>query len=141
MGDPKPRSKEGAMDRDLKIIAFACHWCAYAAADLAGSARLSYPPSVRIVRVLCSSMVHPHLVLEAFQRGADGVLVLGCREGECHYLDGNVRAKARLSTVAEMLETMGIERERFQLVWCSSAEAERFAQACAEMEQAAASLV
>ncbi|SMC23922.1 F420-non-reducing hydrogenase iron-sulfur subunit [Desulfacinum hydrothermale DSM 13146] len=128
------------MKHRFRIIAFACHWCAYAAADLAGTARMAYPASVRIIRVLCSSMVHPHLVLEAFQRGADGVLVMGCREGECHYLDGNLRAKDRLSALEDMLETMGIESERFRLVWCSSAEAERFTQACVEMEQTLASL-
>ncbi len=110
-----------------KILAFTCNWCSYAAADLAGTVRVQYPTNLRIIRVMCSGMVHPNLVTEAFQYGADGVLVMGCHLGECHYQDGNQKAKARLVVIEEMLSLMGLEQERFRLVWCSSAEAERFA--------------
>ena len=110
-----------------KILAFSCNWCSYAAADLAGTARVQYPTHVRIIRVMCSGMVHPNLVAEAFELGADGVLVMGCHPGECHYLDGNQKAKARSAVIEETLNLMGLEQERFRLVWCSSAEAERFA--------------
>ncbi len=116
-----------------KILAFACNWCSYAAADLAGTSRMQYPPSARLVRVMCSGMVHPALVMEAFTKGADGVMVMGCHLGECHYQDGNEKAKARLAVVAEMMEAYGLEPERFALVWCSSAEAERFADAMSRM--------
>ena len=110
-----------------KILAFSCNWCSYAAADLAGTSRIQYPTNLRIIRVMCSGMVHPNMVTEAFQLGADGVLVMGCHLGECHYQDGNQRAKARLSVIEEMLSLLGLEQERFRLVWCSSAESERFA--------------
>lgn len=117
------------------IIAFDCNWCSYAAADLAGIARLQYPPNLRIIRVMCSGMVHPNLVVEAFQKGADGVMVMGCHPGECHYVDGNEKAQRRMAVVVEMLDAMGLEPERFRLVWCSSSEAERFAASAREMTE------
>ncbi len=110
-----------------KILAFTCNWCSYAAADLAGTARVQYPTNLRIIRVMCSGMVHPNLVTEAFEYGADGVLLMGCHPGECHYQNGNQKAKARSAVIEEMLSMMGLEQERYRLEWCSSAEAERFA--------------
>ena len=110
-----------------KILAFTCNWCAYAAADLAGTARIQYPANLRIIRIMCSGMVHPNLVVEAFEGGADGVLLMGCRPGECHYRDGNEKAGARSVVIEEILRFMGLEPERFRLLWCASAEAERFA--------------
>jgi len=121
------------MGFEPKIVAFTCNWCAYAAADLAGIIRMQYPHSVRMIRVMCTGMVHPNLVLEAFQLGADGVMVMGCHPGDCHYVDGNLKAEARLVVLNEMLETMGLEVERFRLVWCSAAEAERLAAAVTDM--------
>ena len=85
-----------------KILAFTCNWCAYAAADLAGTARVQYPANLRIIRVMCSGMVHPSLVIEAFECGADGVLLMGCHPGECHYQDGNQKAKARSVVIEEV---------------------------------------
>lgn len=123
------------MGFEPKVIAFTCTWCAYAAADLAGTVRMQYPHSVRVVRVMCTGMVHPNLVLEAFQHGADGVMVMGCHPGDCHYVDGNLKAEARLVVLNEMLETMGLEEERFRLVWCSAAEAERFVAAVTDMTE------
>ncbi len=123
-----------------KIIAFACNWCAYAAADLAGTARIQYPSTVRLVRVMCSGMVHPDLITEAFQDGADGVMLMGCHPGECHYQDGNQKAKARMVVVDELLELMGLEPERFRLIWCSSAEADRFVNMVRDMTQTVRSL-
>lgn len=120
------------MGFEPRIIAFTCNWCAYAAADLAGVVRMQYPPNVRIIRVMCTGMVHPNLVMEAFQLGADGVMVMGCQPGECHYVDGNVKAEARLAVVREMMDAMGIEEERFRLAWCSAAEADRFVAAVTE---------
>ncbi len=117
------------------ILAFTCNWCSYAAADLAGTARIQYPTNIRIIRVMCSGMVHPNLVTEAFQLGADGVLVMGCHPGECHYQESNQKAKARLAVIDEMLSLMGLEPERFRLVWCSSAEAENFAEVAISMTQ------
>lgn len=116
-----------------RVVVFACHWCAYSAADLAGIRRMEYPESVHIVRVMCSGMVHPHLVMEAFSLGASGVLVMGCRPGECHYKDGNLKADARRLVIHEMMEAMGLDPERFRMVWCASSEAERFVEACRDM--------
>jgi len=118
-----------------KILAFACNWCAYAAADLAGTARAQYSAGLRVIRVMCSGMVNPNLVIEALERGADGVLLMGCHPGECHYQNGNQKAQARSSVIEEVLMLTGIEPERFRLVWCSSAEAERFAAIVRETDE------
>ena len=119
-----------------RILAFTCNWCSYAAADLAGAVRVQYPASLLIIRVMCSVMVHPNLVIEAFEHGADGVLLMGCHPGECYYQDGNQKAKARSVAIDEVLSLMGIEPERFRLVWCSSAEAEGFASLVRETDEA-----
>lgn len=118
-----------------KILAFTCNWCAYAAADLAGTGHVQYPVNLRIIRVMCSGMVAPGLVMEAFDCGADGVLIMGCHPGECHYQNGNQRAKARASAIEEVLALKGIEPERFRLVWCASSESERFAELIRETEE------
>jgi F420-non-reducing hydrogenase iron-sulfur subunit len=117
------------MSGPAKIIAFCCNWCSYAAADLAGISRLQYPGSIRIIRVMCSGMVHPEMVLHALNRGADGVMIIGCHLGECHYIKGNEMALARAEVIADTLEDMGFESERFQIAWVSSAEPERLAEA------------
>ncbi len=109
------------------IIGFLCNWCSYIGADLAGVARLQYPPNLRPIRVMCSGMVRPDLVIEAFDCGADGVLVLGCHPGECHYLDGNLKAAARAKALTYVLKGMGIDPGRFDIQWISSAEASVFA--------------
>jgi F420-non-reducing hydrogenase iron-sulfur subunit len=116
-----------------KVIAFTCNWCAYAAADLAGVARVAYPVGLRIIRVMCSGMVHPDLVIEALECGADGVLLMGCPPGECHYQSGNEKAKARSEAIDEVLLLMGLEPERFMFASCSSSEAERFADIVRQM--------
>ena len=121
------------MNKDPIIIAFCCNWCSYAAADLAGISRLQYPGSIRIIRVMCSGMVHPEMVLHALQKGADGVMVIGCHLGECHYISGNEMALARAEIIADTLEDLGWESERFQIAWVSSAEPERLVDAFREM--------
>jgi F420-non-reducing hydrogenase iron-sulfur subunit len=110
------------------IIGFCCNWCSYAGADLAGVSRIQYPTSLRVVRVMCSGMVHPNLVIDALTKGADGVLVCGCHPGDCHYIEGNLKAEKRADAIKLMLEDFGIEPERFRLEWVSAAEAPRFAQ-------------
>ncbi len=110
------------------IIGFLCNWCSYTGADLAGISRLQYPPNLRPIRVMCSGMVHPDLVLEAFSQGADGVLILGCHPGECHYLEGNTKASLRANIISIVLEDINIDPERFDLKWISSAEASVFAE-------------
>lgn len=120
-------------DFEPLVLAFCCNWCAYAGADLAGTSRSQYPSNLRVIRVMCSGMVHPNLVVEALTKGADGVLVIGCHPGDCHYLDGNMRAQGRREAIELLLEDLGVERERFRLEWVSAAEGPRFARVVKEM--------
>jgi len=115
-----------------KIVAFTCNWCSYAAADLAGTSRIHYPPNVRIIRVMCSGMVDPVYVLKAFEAGFDGVLIAGCHIGDCHYLSGNVKAQDRIATLRRLLHTLGLEDERLKLEWISAAEGGGFAETIKE---------
>ena len=115
------------------IIGFCCNWCSYAGADLAGVSRLQYPPNLRIIRVMCSGMVHPNIVIDALTKGADGVLMCGCHPGDCHYLEGNLKAEKRAEAIKLMLQDFGIEEERFRLEWVSASEGPRFAQVVTEM--------
>jgi len=117
------------------IVGFCCNWCSYAGADLAGVSRYQYPPNLRIIRVMCSGMVHPNLVIDALTKGADGVLVCGCHIGDCHYLDGNVKAENRKEAIELMLEDFGVEPERFRLEWVSASEGPRFAEVVREMTE------
>ena len=114
------------------IVSFCCNWCSYAGADLAGVSRLQYPPNIRIVRVMCSGMVHPNLVIDALTKGADGVLMCGCHPGDCHYKEGNLKAEKRAEAITLMLEDFGLEAERFRLEWVSASEGPRFAQVARE---------
>jgi F420-non-reducing hydrogenase iron-sulfur subunit len=114
------------------IVAFCCNWCAYAGADLAGVTRTQYPSNVRIVRVMCSGRVEPSMMLRCFQNGADGVMVLGCHIGDCHYQTGNRRAEKRVADVKEMLKNMGMSEDRLLLKWISASEGALFAQTCRE---------
>jgi F420-non-reducing hydrogenase iron-sulfur subunit len=117
------------------IVSFCCNWCSYAGADLAGVSRLQYPPNIRIIRVMCSSMVHPNLVIEALTKGADGVLICGCHPGDCHYEDGNLKTEKRADAIFLMLEDFGLEPERFRLEWVSASEGPKFAQVAKEFTE------
>ncbi|MDY6965276.1 MAG: CoB-CoM heterodisulfide reductase HdrA2 [Halobacteriota archaeon] len=109
------------------IIAFLCNWCSYGAADLAGSLRIQYPTNVRVIRVLCAGRVNPKFVLEAFEGGADGVLVTGCRLDECHYVQGNYDAKRRIDILKHIIKSMGFHERRLRIEWLSAAEGQKFA--------------
>ena len=104
------------------IIGFTCNWCSYRAADLAGTARVKYPPNIRLVRLMCSGRLDPTFVIKAFANGADGVLITGCHPGDCHYIEQNYKALGDFCCYAGLLTQMGIEPERVQLVWASAAE-------------------
>ena len=132
MSDTTPVGADGFQPL---ILAFACNWCSYAGADLAGISRIQYSPAVRIVRVMCSGMVHPNFVIEALTKGADGVILCGCHPGDCHYLDGNLRAEKRAEALKLMLQDFGIEEERFRLEWVSASEGPRFAQVMTEFTE------
>jgi len=114
------------MSFEPKIVVFLCNWCSYAGADLAGTSRMKYAPNVRPIRVMCSGRVEPIFILKALQAGADGVLVLGCHPGDCHYTDGNYKARRRVTLLNRMLEQLGIEKERVRLDWVSASEGNKF---------------
>jgi len=118
-----------------KIIAFLCNWCSYAGADTAGLARMQYPPNVRAIRVMCTARVDPIYILKAFLSGADGVIVAGCHLGDCHYLTGNYKAKNRVEKLWELLDELGIGRERLLLEWISAPEGEKFARVVREFTE------
>ncbi len=121
------------MKKHPRIIAFCCNWCGYAAADLAGTRRLIYPLGVRIIRVMCSGMVHPELVLHALEKGADGVMIIGCHRGQCHYIDGNEKAMRRAELIGELMEDFGFAPERFLITRISASEPDQFARAVTAM--------
>ena len=110
-----------------RILAFACNWCSYAGADLAGVSRIQYPATTRVIRVMCSGRVSPMFILEALRGGADGVLVTGCHLGDCHYISGNEKAAKNVETARSLMALLGIESERLRLEWISAAEGARFA--------------
>lgn len=114
-------------DSEPKVVAFCCNWCSYAGADAAGTARLKINPHFRIIRTMCSSRIDPELILEAFSKGAWGVLILGCHPGDCHYKNGNYKALRRIALLKRTLAQFGIEPERLRLDWVSANEGGRFA--------------
>jgi F420-non-reducing hydrogenase iron-sulfur subunit len=108
-----------------KIVAFFCNWCTYMAADSAGISRMKYAPNARVVRLMCSGRIDPQFILDAFAKGADGVLIGGCHPGDCHYQEGNYKTLRRMTLLKRVLKEMGVEEERFRLEWISAAEADR----------------
>jgi F420-non-reducing hydrogenase iron-sulfur subunit len=116
-----------------KVIAFLCNWCSYECADSVGRAQKEYPSNLKIVRIMCSGRVDPQFILEAFQKGASGVLILGCHPGDCHYKKGNFHAMKRYIFLKELLPQFGIERDRLRLDWVSATETEKFIGIVSEM--------
>ena len=123
-----------------KIVAFLCNWCSYAGADLAGTSRMQYPQNVRIIRVPCSGRVDPLFVVKAFQDGADGVMILGCHPGDCHYQQGNYFAQRRYALMHRLLEFTGIESDRLYIEWVSASEGKKFAQVVTDFTERVRSL-
>ena len=115
-------------DWEPKIVAFLCNWCSYVGADLAGTSRIQYPASVRIVRVPCSGRIDPVFIIRSFQRGADGILVSGCHPGDCHYNKGNYYARRRMLMFRKLIEFAGIDPRRLQMSWVSASEGHKWAQ-------------
>jgi len=115
-----------------KIIGFLCNWCSYAGADLAGISRIQYPPNIRVVRVMCSGRIDPVIPLEVLINGADGVLILGCHPGDCHYAEGNLYEERKIKMLKRLLTLTGLEPERLRLEWVSASEGQRFANVVTE---------
>ena len=116
------------LDYEPKFLIFCCNWCSYAGADLAGVSRLQMPPGFRVIRVMCSSRISPELITRALMNGLDGIMVLGCHPGDCHYQTGNYYARRRIAITKQLLEYMGVEAERVQLNWVSASEGRKFAE-------------
>ncbi len=108
-----------------KLAAFFCNWCTYTAADLAGVSRLKYAANVRVIRLMCSGRVDPQFILDAFAKGADGVLIGGCHPGDCHYVEGNYKTLRRIEMLKRMLRDLGIEEARLRLEWISASEGDK----------------
>ena len=118
-----------------KIIGFLCNWCSYTGADLAGVSRIKSAPNVRIIRTMCSGRVDPAFILKAFQRGADGVVVMGCHLGDCHYQEGNYKTIRRLPFLKRLIKEFGIDPRRLRLEWVSASEGDKFAKVVNEMTE------
>ena len=118
-----------------EIVAFCCHYCAYTAADMAGSKRIAYPPNVKIIRVPCTGKVDAIHIMKALEKGADGVYVAGCLEGDCHFKNGNIRARYRVEHVQKYLEELGWETERVAMINMSAGMGEFFARTALEFTQ------
>ena len=118
-----------------RIVAFFCNWCTYTAADLAGTARMTYSPNVRVIRIMCSGRLDPQFILKAFREGADGVLIGGCHPGDCHYQEGNYKALRRFTLLKRFLNMMGIEKERIRLEWIAASEGDKVQKVINEMTE------
>jgi F420-non-reducing hydrogenase iron-sulfur subunit len=127
------KRSEPMNDFEPTIVAFFCNWCTYTAADLAGTSRLSYPSNIKIVRVMCTGMVDPKYVIKSFLEGADGVLVSGCNPGDCHYINGNFKARRRIKMLKEILAQFGFQPQRLRLTWIGASDGIRFAEIMREM--------
>ena len=122
-------------DRPSHIVAFCCRYCAYAAADLAGVLRLSYPPDIRIVQIPCTGRLDTLEVLHALEVGADAVMVAGCLEGDCHFQRGNIEARTRVERIKQILTQIGFEPARVEMFNMSSAMGKQFADAAKDFAE------
>lgn len=123
------------MSFEPRIVGFLCNWCSYTGADLAGTARMHYPPNVTSIRVMCSGRVDPAFILDAFRRGADGVLICGCHPGDCHYIEGNYKCMRRMPMTQLLLQSFGIDKNRMRLEWVSASEGGRFQEVITEFTE------
>ncbi len=115
------------------LLAFCCNWCSYAGADLAGLSRLKYPPNIRIIRTMCSGRVDPQFVVDAFENGADGVLIAACHLGDCHYISQNYKTYKRVNLLHKLMDSFLIEKDRLRLEFISAGEGNKFADTVIEM--------
>lgn len=131
----KPDKPEKIDGFEPNLVAFCCHYCAYAAADLAGTMRLEYPTNVRIIKIPCSGKIDVVHLLRAFEDEADGVYVAGCEEGSCHFLEGNYRAKKRVRYAKKILDEIGLGSDRLEMYNMSASMGQRFAEVAKEMTE------
>jgi F420-non-reducing hydrogenase iron-sulfur subunit len=127
-------------DRSPVIVGFLCNWCSYRAADLAGTSRFGYPATLRDIRIMCTGRLDPTFVMKALRDGADGVLVMGCHPGQCHYDEGNYKAMRRMALLRRTLAQLGVHPDRVQLAWASAAQGTIFVETVSKMTEAVARL-
>ncbi len=131
-----PKAKAGKKAKaeafEPTVIVFACNWCSYSGADLAGTSRFQYPTNSRIIRVMCSGRVDPSIIMKAFRNGADGVLVSGCHPADCHYINGNEKTEQRVKFLKRFMAQVGLDARRLHLEWISGSEGEKFARVTTE---------
>jgi F420-non-reducing hydrogenase iron-sulfur subunit len=127
------RREEMSEEFEPRIVGFLCNWCSYAGADLAGTSRIQYPANIRVIRVMCSGSVDTVYVNRALIEGADAVLIGGCHLGDCHYLNGNYKARRRMVLLKNILETLGMEPDRIWVKWISASEGQKFADTVKEI--------
>ena len=96
---------------------------------------MGYPATLRDIRIMCTGRLDPAFVMKALRGGADGVLIMGCHPGQCHYEEGNYKALRRVALLKRTLAQLGIEPERVQLGWASAAEGVVFAERVTEMTE------
>ena len=139
---PKAKAEKKAKAEAFEptVIVFACNWCSYSGADLAGTSRFQYPTNSRIIRVMCSGRVDPSIVMKAFRNGADGVIISGCHPGDCHYSEGNYKALRRVHLLKRLLADFGVDPRRLRLTWVSASEGDRWAEVTNEMTETVKSL-
>jgi len=117
------------------IVAFVCNWCTYTAADLAGTSRMVQSPNLKLIRMMCTGMVDPKYVIKALLSGADAVLISGCHPGDCHYINGNYKARRRVKLLKELLTQFGIDERRVKLTWIGASEGNEFAETVNDLVQ------
>ncbi len=132
--ETQPLSPDGTWKP--RIVAFFCNWCTYTAADLAGVSRMKHAANARIIRLMCSGRVDPQFIIDAFAKGADGVLIGGCHPNDCHYVEGNYKCLRRYQMLKRVIADLGIEPERLRLEWISAAEGEKVKRVVNEMTEA-----
>jgi heterodisulfide reductase subunit D len=127
-----PMAEEKAAEFEPEIIAFTCTWCGYPSANLAGVNKIEYPPNVKIIRVMCSGSVEPGIIMDAFEHGAHGVIVIGCLMDNCHYVTGNKKAQEGIDALKELFEILGLDSRRLRTEWINASERTKFAKAVSE---------
>ncbi len=126
MEDKKEEIAKTGGDNDPRIIAFVCNWCTYSGADLAGTSRMKYADNVRVIKLPCSGRIDPMFIVEAFKKGANGVLISGCHPGDCHYISGNYHSRRKYAIFRNLLSFLGVDLNRIEFSWVSASEGNKW---------------
>ncbi len=108
------------------IVIFRCNWCSPAGAERAMASKMKDNFHPRLIKTSCTGRIEPTFVFDAFAKGADGVMIAGCRPGDCHYVTGNYKAGRNVLLLKRTLSQLGIEPERVKAEWLATSEVSRF---------------